>query len=141
MAIAPEIEKLTYRIIGACMKVHTTLGPGCPEEYYQKALEHQFDRDKLSFETQKFVPVEFEGVLVGQNYLDFLVEEKVIVEIKSVREFLKVHEFQVIKYMIATHIGIALLVNFGNESLVHKRLFPPLKISNSWTEEERKWFR
>ena len=66
------------------MTVHSTLGPGHPEEIYQKALECEFQYSKIPFESQKSVSILYKGTQVGLRYLDFLVDEKVMVEIKSV---------------------------------------------------------
>ncbi|MDP8239066.1 MAG: GxxExxY protein [Candidatus Hatepunaea meridiana] len=128
MEISQELNKLTYAIIGACMKVHSGLGPGFPEDYYQRALEYEFEKQKISFEAQKDIQVLYDGVQVGLNYLDFVVDEQVIVEIKSVRSLDDVHRFQVLKYFAATEYPIALLINFGQTELQHKRLLPPKKI-------------
>lgn len=128
MEIPEEINKLTYRIIGICMEVHNNLGPGFPEEYYQKALEYEFETQKISFESQKAVVVSYKDIQVGINYLDFVVEDKVIIEIKSQQGLNDVHRFQVIKYLAATEYKLALLVNFGQSKLEYERLLPPMKI-------------
>ena len=123
-----EFEELTYSIIGICMKVHSGLGPGFPEEYYQKALEYEFESQGVAFEPQKPVQVFYKEVQVGLNYLDFVIDEKIILEIKSAKRLDDVHQFQVMKYFASTDYRIALLVNFGSISLEHKRILPPLKI-------------
>ena len=128
MEIPEKINKLTHNIIGACMKVHTGLGPGFPEEYYQKALEYELTKQNISFEPQKPVQVLYEDVQVGLNYLDFVVDETVIVEIKSVKTLDDIHRFQVIKYFAATEYPISLLINFGQLKLQYERLMPPKKI-------------
>ena len=128
MNIPEDIDNLTYRIIGACMEVHRELGPGFPEEYYQKALEYEFGYQHISFETQKPAQVNYKGAQVGLNYLDFVIEDKVILEIKSVKQLDDVHRFQVMKYFAATSYTVALLVNFGQTKLQYERLLPPSKI-------------
>ncbi len=130
MNISTEINNLTHRIIGACMEVHTELGPGFPEEYYQKALEIEFGNQNLPFEPQKPAQVLYKDAQVGMNFLDFVVEEKVIVEIKSVRSLDDIHRFQVMKYFAATEYNVALLVNFGLAKLQFERLLPPKKLQN-----------
>ena len=110
------------------MDVHNELGPGFPEEYYQKALEIEFEYKKVPFEPQKAVQVLYRGTQVGLRYLDFVVDEKVILEIKSVNRLDNVHKFQVIKYLTATEYNIALLINFGQTKLQIERLLPPMKI-------------
>ncbi len=76
-------EDLTYRIIGAAMARHRRLGPGHKEDVYQRALEAEFEKVGLSFEPQKNLEVYDEGRLVGYYIPDFIVEDKVIVEIKA----------------------------------------------------------
>ncbi len=128
MNIPDHINQLTHRIIGACMEVHNELGPGFPEEYYQKALELEFGYQDLPFEPQKAVQVLYKGTQVGLNYLDFVIDETIILEIKTTNHLTNVHKFQVIKYFAATNYDIALLVNFGRVKLQFERLLPPKNI-------------
>lgn len=128
MLISDEINALTYRIIGACMEVHRELGPGFPEDYYQRALELELGAQGIGFEPQKALQVNYKGTQVGMSYLDLLVEEKIIVELKSVRQLDDIHRSQVIKYLASSPYQVALLVNFGASSLQHERILPPKKI-------------
>jgi GxxExxY protein len=135
--LTEELNSLTYRIVGVCMEVHRELGPGFPEEYYQKALELEFGQQGIAFEPQKPVQVNYKGTQVGLNFIDFVVDGKVILEIKSVRQLDDVHRGQVIKYFAATGLGLGLLVNFGQSSLKHERLFPPKKIEEHQKNSQR----
>lgn len=128
MQIPKSITDLTYRIIGACMEVHRTLGPGFPEEFYQKALEHELALQKIDFEPQKHLLVEYKGKQVGLCYLDFLIENKLILEIKALSQIDGTHRAQVIKYLTAMKLDVALLVNFGATSLQHERILPPMSV-------------
>jgi len=119
---------LTYKIIGAAMTVHSTLGPGHPEEVYQKALEYELRDNKIPFESQKAVSILYKGSQVGLRYLDFLVDDKVIVEIKSASQIELLHQWQVLSYFAATHYEVALLINFGKPKLEYKRMLPSKKI-------------
>jgi GxxExxY protein len=119
---------LTYKIIGAAMTIHSTLGPGHPEEVYQKALEYELQANKIPFESQKAVSILYKGNQVGLRYLDFLVDEKIIVEIKSVNQIELLHEWQVLSYFAATPYEVALLINFGRPKLEYKRMLPSKKI-------------
>ena len=119
---------LTYKIIGAAMNVHSELGPGHPEEIYQKALEYELQAQKIPFESQKAVSILYRGNQVGLRYLDFLVEDKVIVETKSVSQIDLLHEWQVLSYFAATPYEVALLINFGKLKLEYKRMLPSKKI-------------
>lgn len=127
---APHSE-LTYRIIGAAIGVHNKLGPGHPEEVYQRALELKLPETGLSFEAQKPVQVFLDGTVLALYYMDFCVEEQVIVEIKARSERISdKDQWQVFKYFAATDHPIALWINFGRKRLEYHRLFPPTNISS-----------
>ena len=134
MQIPDFINQLTFKIIGICMETHRTLGPGFPEEYYQKALEYEFTKNNINFKPQEPLIVNYKEIQVGVNFLDFLIEDILILEIKSVHVLNNVHRFQVIKYLAASGYKIALLVNFGQESLKYERILPPKKIQNKKIE-------
>lgn len=110
------------------MKVHSGLGPGFPEEYYQKALEYEFNKNKINFTSQKSAEVFYEELSVGLNYFDFLIEDILILEIKSVAALTDVHRSQVIKYFASSEYPVALLVNFGEAKLKFETMTPPEKI-------------
>ena len=131
--VTPKLNDLCYKIRGICMKVHTGLGPGFPEDYYQKALEYEFEKDRITFEPQKAIQVMYEEIQIGLNYLDFVIDDILILEIKSSNELNNVHRFQVIKYLAASVYPIALLVNFGKDKLEHERILPPVKIQKDRT--------
>ncbi len=126
--LTQEINNLCYRINGLCMKIHSDVGPGFPEEYYQKALEIEFSERKLHYEPQKPVPVLYRDIQIGMNFLDFLIEDMIILEIKSVHNLTNVHMFQVLKYLGYTGLDIALLINFGKEKLEFRRILPTEKM-------------
>jgi len=119
---------LTYQIIGAAMKVHSVLGCGHPEEIYQKALEEEFRISKIPYVPQKSVTIIYKGLQVGLRYLDFVIDDKIILEIKSINNLNSDHEFQVLSYFAATSYPVALLINFGKSKLEYKRLLPSKKI-------------
>jgi GxxExxY protein len=126
--IPKQFNDLTYKIIGICMDTHREMGPGFPEEYYQKALEYEFANQEISFEPQKPIQMLYKEIQVGLNYLDFVIEQSVILEIKSVKKLDQVHLWQVLKYLGITKIPLALLVNFGPAKLEYKRILPSKKI-------------
>ena len=129
-------DELTYKIIGICMKVHSEIGPGFPEQYYQKALEIELSEQELPFESQKPLPMFYKNIQVGMNYLDFDIDEKIILEIKSVNQITKTHLFQALKYIAVAQRPIALLVNFGTPSLEYKRVLPTKKIQDFWKSRD-----
>ncbi len=128
MKKAPHAD-LTYKIIGAAMAVHHKLGPGHREKIYQKNLEQEFQRRGIAFESPKRIEVYDEGILVGFYILDFLVEGKVVVEIKALSQLDNSHVAQVITYLAATRFPVGLLLNFGERSLVYRRILPPKTVT------------
>jgi len=121
-------QDLTYEIIGAAMEVHSELGPGYNEEIYQKALEIELRNRKVQFEPQKSIEIKIKGEMIGLKFLDFSVEDKVVVEIKALSELDTIHEAQLISYLKAAGSEIGLLINFGTKKLEHKRILPPMKV-------------
>lgn len=118
-------EKLTYQIIGAAMRVYNKLGSGFNEELYDRAMRVALEMRGLGFESQKVVEIFFEGAAVGLYYLDFLVEGKVVVELKALPELNSSHLAQTITYLTGTGCRIGLLINFGTSELKWRRVFPP----------------
>jgi GxxExxY protein len=115
-------EELTYLIIGAAMEVHKVLGNGFLEAVYQKALEHELRLRKILFEAQVHLPVYYKGELVGDYIADFLIDGRIIVEIKAVSTMNDAHLAQTIHYLTATNNQVGLLINFGAKSLEHRRV-------------------
>ena len=113
--------ELTYQIIGAAMEVHKTLGPGFLEAVYEAALAFELQRLGLSFERQKVLPVYYKGMVIGEYRADFVIENSVIIELKSQKALTAVDEAQLINYLKATGIRVGLLFNFGAKSLQHER--------------------
>ncbi|HDH09612.1 MAG TPA: GxxExxY protein [Chloroflexi bacterium] len=126
--IETPYDHLTYRIIGCAMAVHRRRGPGYREDTYQRDLEVRFAENGLAYVAQKNIEVydsENGDVLVGYYIPDFIVEEKVVVEIKALRGLDNSHIAQVIAYLAVTGCPIGLLLNFGTRSLQKRRIFPP----------------
>ncbi|MHC4294153.1 MAG: GxxExxY protein [Planctomycetota bacterium] len=115
-------SELTYRIIGCAQRVHRTLGPGFPESVYQKSLCLELLREKIPFESEKIFEVSYEGISVGKFRADFLVDEKVVVELKALEKLDGNHLAQAISYLKASGLNLALLLNFGRKSLETKRV-------------------
>src|SRR5258707_15743790 len=118
-----EHDELTEKIIGCCFEVHTALGPGFIEKIYANALQHQLRANNLSFVAEKEFNVYFKDQHVGKFRCDLFVEEKVIVELKSVTGYIpKLFQSQLLSYLKASNIKTGLLINFGNSSCEIKRL-------------------
>ena len=113
----------TYNIIGACMKVHSSLGCGFLEAVYQEALECEFIKSKIPFIREKELPIFYEGQRLKTFYkVDFLCYENVIVELKALSQLSGNEEAQVINYLKASNLSKGLLINFGSKSLKYRRL-------------------
>ncbi|MCC5928903.1 MAG: GxxExxY protein [Cyclobacteriaceae bacterium] len=114
----------SYRIIGKCMEVHNELGHGFLEIVYKDALELVFKQDGIPFEREKEYEVWFRGVLLPHNfYADFVVENKIILEVKCVSILTEEHIARTINYLKVSGNKLGLLVNFGRGKLEYKRLF------------------
>jgi GxxExxY protein len=106
-------NEISYKVIGAAMKVHTAKGPSLVESAYEKCLCRAFSNAGLQFRRQVALPVEYEGVQISPAYkVDFIVENCVVVEIKCVEKVLAVHEAQLLSYLKLTNLAIGLLLNF-----------------------------
>ena len=118
-----QFKTETYKIIGCAMKVHSELGNGFLEAVYQEALSIMFNEEKVIFEKEKILEIEFLGVVLEKKYIaDFLCFDDVIVEVKAVKELNKIHFAQVLNYLKATNKKVGLLINFGAKSLEYKRI-------------------
>ncbi len=105
------------------MKVHNTLGNGFQEVIYQRCLAIELDKAGLSFVRELAHPIYYEGIEVGSRRADFVVEEKVIVELKAVINLEDVHLAQAKNYVVAYDKPIGLLINFGAKSLQFKKIY------------------
>ena len=114
---------LAGKIIGFAMKIHSALGPGFLESVYQNALMVELRRAGLKVESEKPISVYYEGELVGAFAADLLVNETLIVETKAIQILAKIHEVQLVNYLVATRIDEGLLLNFGAERLEFKKKF------------------
>ena len=116
-----KYSELTHSIIGCTMDVINELGSGFLESVYEKAMMVALMEIGLSVQSQKPLKVHFREKLVGEFYADLLVEEKVMVELKTVKALAPEHEAQIINYLHGTGIEVGLLINFGNPKLDFKR--------------------
>jgi len=104
------------------MEVHRHLGPGFLESIYKHALLHELELRNLSTKTEFEVHITYKDRPIGKHRLDIIVEETVVVELKAVSAFNEVHMAQALSYLRATNLELALIFNFGEPSLVWKRL-------------------
>ena len=108
-----SVDKLIYEAIGASFEVYNSLGPGLLEHVYEKALVHELEIRGLHVETQTLVKIQYKDVTIGSDLrLDILVEDTLIIELKSVEQLLPVHFKQVRTYMKLLDKPAGLLINF-----------------------------
>lgn len=117
------LDEITYKIIGAGMKVHNTLGNGFQEVIYQRCLAIELERAGLGFAREQEHTIFYEGIDVGTRRADFVVENKVMVELKALINLEDVHLAQAKNYVVAYGFDIGLLINFGATSLQYKKVF------------------
>jgi GxxExxY protein len=117
--IYPE---LSYAVVGAAMEVHRCLGSGFLESVYQNALAQEFDFRRIQYEGYKRLSVQYKGVSIGEFVADFVVEDKIIVELKAVDALHPKHAAQARNYLAATGLRLAILLNFGVTSLEQQRV-------------------
>jgi len=130
--VTTPYAELTYRINGCAMAVHRELGPGLREDSYQRALGAALQKAGLEIAAQRLYSVYTdteELVLIGYYIPDFVVEEKIIVEIKALSWLDNSHLAQVISYLTVSGCPLGLLINFGERSLKFRRIFPPQKVA------------
>ncbi|AVR47046.1 GxxExxY protein [Christiangramia fulva] len=131
-----KYSELTGKIIGAAMEVHKHLGNGFQEVIYQRALSIELNMQDLAHEREKEMDLSYKGFPIGQRRVDFFVDEKIMVEIKAVKELEDVHLAQAINYLEAYGMEIGLLINFGNTSLQFKRVMKPKNQSQSQNQKK-----
>ncbi len=113
-----NINQLTYNIIGCAYKVHSVLGPGLLESAYESCLAYELSKLDYIVETQKPLPVIYEDVKLDAGYrIDILIENKVLLELKSVEAICDIHTAQILTYLKLSGIKIGLLINFNVKDL------------------------
>jgi len=118
-----EEEKLSHKIIGLSMKVHSDLGCGFPEVYYQRALAIAFKKQNIHFIREKEIEVFFERESIGKRRVDFFIETKIMLEIKARPRTVPAHYTQIMNYCRSYNLPFGLLINFGTQSLEYKRVY------------------
>ena len=110
-----DINKLTSKIIGAAIEVHKHLGPGLLESAYEECLCHELELRRIRFDRQKSLPIEYKGRKLDCGYrLDVLVEDKVVLELKSCEKIEPIHKAQLLTYLKLSNINLGLLLNFNS---------------------------
>jgi len=117
-----QFEELSSRIIGAAIEVHRELGPGFLEAIYEEALKIELSEQSMRYDSQKEIKVEYLGVEIGVHRLDLLVEKKIIVELKAVKELTDIHFAQLRSYLKAAGLKVGSLLNFAKPTLEIRRV-------------------
>jgi len=115
-------KELSYRIIGLTYEVFNILGPGHKEKYYQNALEELLKREKIEFRKQVYVPLEFNNKIIGKNFIDIIVENKIVIELKVGNRLTKFHFDQLNHYLKYTGYQLGILVLFSTEGVSSRRV-------------------
>lgn len=108
--------------MGAVFEVHNALGPGFLESLYEEALAYEFELRGIPFEKQKEITVRYKGCEVGKHRLDFVVDDKIILELKAVSELTDVFRKQTTSYLKATRLKLGILINFSTPSVDYERI-------------------
>lgn len=119
-----ELDGITEKIIGCVYEVGNTLGSGFVEKVYENSLFHQLLKSNLQVVQQHQINVFYDSILVGEFFADLLVEGKVLLELKAVRQLDDVHTAQVMNYLKASGLPICLLINFGRPKIEIRRFVP-----------------
>jgi GxxExxY protein len=122
-----EYREFTEKIIGCAYRVYNTMGFGFLESVYEKCMLIELHKEGLSAEAQHPITVYYDNEIVGEFVADILVEDKIVLELKSVRQIVKAHEVQLVNYLVATGKPIGLILNFGERKVEIKRKIKDLK--------------
>ncbi|MBL7890413.1 MAG: GxxExxY protein [Bacteroidia bacterium] len=113
---------LSFQIVGCAFEVFNELGPGHSEKNYQNALAYIFKLRNIQFKEQVYYPLKFKEKVIGRGFLDFSVEDKIIVELKKDENFTKTSIDQVLNYLKTTDLKLAILINFTKQGVKFKRI-------------------
>lgn len=113
-----EINKLTHNVIGLAIEVHRTLGPGLLESAYCECLSYEIKNSGLFVEREKILPINYKNITLDHGYrIDLLIENKLVLELKTVEELTDVHHAQLITYLKLGNYPVGLLINFHSKIL------------------------
>jgi GxxExxY protein len=119
-------DPLTEKIIGCAISIHRVLGPGFLENIYHRALAHELDKAQIPYLSEAPMQVMYDGIVLGDYIADFLVDKRVVIELKAVDVITKAHEIQLVNYLTAIRYDVGLLINFGGSRIQVKRKFREL---------------
>lgn len=117
-----KYSEITEMVIGCAMKVHQKMRNGYPELIYHRCLIIEFKRAKIVFQEEEELSIFYDGMEVGKRRVDFLIDNKIVLEIKAVSELNDTHLAQALNYLEGLNLEVGLLINFGSKSLEIKRI-------------------
>lgn len=120
--IYPE---LSYKLMGVLFKVQSKLGPRYQEKYYQRAIAIELGNQGILFERERLVPLNYEKEKIGKYFIDFVIDNKIALEIKSVDYFHRDFTSQVLAYLHAANLKLGIIANFNSEKLCYRRIVNP----------------
>ncbi|MCL1943131.1 MAG: GxxExxY protein [Candidatus Azobacteroides sp.] len=116
-----DLNKKTYDIRKVCFDIHNNLGPGLLESVYEAVLSYKLSQRGYNVKTQVLLPVIYEGIKIGMGFrLDLLIDDEIIIELKSVESLQRVHVKQLLTYLRLADVKLGLLINFNSDSLDRK---------------------
>jgi GxxExxY protein len=124
IVIYPE---LSFQVVGCAFEVMKGIGADQKESAYQRSMALMFESKKKAFKEQVYYPLTFQGKTVGKNFFDFLVEDKIIVELKKNFTFSKAHIDHVNNYLKISGLNLVILINFGKQGAMFKRIVNTIK--------------
>lgn len=117
------LQQESYQIIGICMEVHRILGKGLLEIVYKDAIEYELRNKEIPYEREKKYDVEYKGIILPHHfYADFVLFDQIILEVKAQKGIVEDHVSWVLNYLAISKCPLALIINFGEDSLITKRL-------------------
>ena len=121
---------ITEKIIKAAYAVHNTLGFGFLEKVYQNALAIEIRKAGMNVQQEHPIVVYYENIIVGEYFADLVVDEKIILELKAVKELSPAHETQLVNYLKATGMEVGLLINFGHSVKVKRKILTNINLKS-----------
>jgi GxxExxY protein len=123
---AGESDPLTGAIIGCAITIHKILGPGFLENIYHQAMSHELQKAGIDYVSEARLKVMYDGIVLGDYIADFVVNKRVVLELKAVDQLVKAHEIQLVNYLTAIRFDVGLLINFGGQKIQVRRKFREL---------------
>lgn len=118
-------KELSYKLMGVLFKVHRALGNRYQEKYYQRAIEAELKKEKISYEREFLIKLNYQGSDIGKYFLDFVVDKKIALEIKTIPIINQQYLNQVLAYLDSAKLKLGIVANFRTERLTYKRLLNP----------------